>query len=302
MSRARPGAKAGSEPMMSIREAGATDFEKIYPLLLGFDNPFLTEEHWRQLFIDHSGCQNGHFGFILFDGEDPVGFIATIFSERTYGGENLRICNMSNWIVKNEYRAHSLRLLTKVLATGADVITNITPTAQVLKLCEKVGFTPIDKSERIIWPSPSGLRRRGVKVLTRREEVEAALSGEQLRICRDHALPWHRHAIILSTQGDCYLMMNRSKKAINGSLRLPFARIHHLSNAEVFADSADCLTLAMVINHKVVAMIVEERMLCGRRIWHSNARIGVRTAAFKSNKLNALQIDNLYSEVVLLNY
>jgi hypothetical protein len=288
--------------MVTIRGARADDFEKVYPLLLDFNNPFLTKEHWRQLFVDHSGCQNGRFGFILFDGEDAVGFIGTIFSERTYGGERLRICNMSNWIVKNEYRPHSLSLLTKVLASGADAITNITPTAQVLKVCEKIGFTPMDKSERIIWPSPTGLRRRGVKILTRREDVEAALSGEQLRICRDHALPWNRHAVILAPQGECYLMMNRTEKAIKGALRLPFARIHHLSSAEIFANYADCLALAMAIDHKVVGMIVEERMFCGRRIWHSVARSGVRTAAFKSTKLNALQIDNLYSEMILLNY
>jgi hypothetical protein len=204
--------------------------------------------------------------------------------------------------VKNEYRAHSLSLLAKVLASGADVITNITPTAQVLKVCTKIGFTPMDKSERIIWLSPTGLRRRGAKILTRREEVEAALSGEQLKICRDHALPWNRHAVILAPQGDCYLMMNRSEKTIKGALRLPFARIHHLSNAEIFANYADCLALAMAIDHKVVGMIVEERMFYGRKIWHSAVRPGVRTAAFKSNKLNGLQIDNLYSEMILLNY
>lgn len=288
--------------MVTIRDARADDFEKVYPLLLDFNNHFLTKEHWRQLFVDHSGCQNGRFGFILFDGEDAVGFIATIFSERTYGGEKLRICNMSNWIVKNKYRVHSLSLLTKVLASGADAITNITPTAQVLKVCEKIGFTTIDKSERIIWPSPTGLGRRGVKILTRREDVEPALSGEQLRICRDHALPWSHHAVILATQGECYLMMNRSEKAIKGDMRLPFARIYHLSNAEIFVNYADCLALAMAIDHKVVGMIVEERMFYGRRIWHSIARPGVRTAAFKSNKLNALQIDNLYSEMILLNY
>ena len=97
-------------------------------------------------------------------------------------------------------------------------------------------------------------------------------------------------------------MMNRSEKAIKGDMRLPFARIHHLSNAEIFVNYADCLALAMAIDHKVVGMIVEERMFYGRRIWHSIARPGVRTAAFKSNKLNALQIDNLYSEMILLNY
>jgi len=52
-----------------------------------------------------------------------------------------------------------------------------------------------------------------------------------------------------------------------------------------------------------VGTIVDERTLRGHKIWHSFPRPGgARTAAFKSSKLTALDIDNLYSEMVLLNY
>ncbi len=121
--------------MVCIRDARAEDFEKVYPLLLEFNNDHLTKEHWRQLFVDHSGCQNGRFGSILFDREAAVGFIGATFSERTFGGETHSICNMSNWIVKNEYRSHSLGLLSKVVASKAAAITNITRTPLVLRVC-----------------------------------------------------------------------------------------------------------------------------------------------------------------------
>ena len=110
--------------MVSMCDARAEDFEKVYPLFLEFNNPYVTKEHWRQLFVDHSGCQDGRFGYILFDGEDAVGFLGTTFSERTFGGEKFRFCNMSNWIVKNEYRGHSLGLLAKVMANKNVTITN----------------------------------------------------------------------------------------------------------------------------------------------------------------------------------
>ncbi len=289
------------KPLACIRDARAEDFEKVYPLLLEFNNDHLTKEHWRQLFVDHSGCQNGRFGYILFDGEAAVGFIGATFSERTLGGETHRICNMSNWIVKNEYRSHSLGLLSKVVASKAAAITNITPTPLVLRVCQKMGFTPMDKSERIVLPSLTGFRRGSAKVLTKRGDVEAALSGEQLKICRDHSLPWNRHALILAPEGECYLMMNRSEKTTKTSkskLRVPFARVHHLSNADIFAEYADCLALALAADLKVVGMIVEERMLRGRKLWHSFPRPGAGTAAFRSSKLTALDIGNLYSEMV----
>jgi hypothetical protein len=54
---------------------------------------------------------------------------------------------------------------------------------------------------------------------------------------------------------------------------------------------------------RVVAMIVDERMLRGGLPWHSFARPGgKRTAAFRSKILTEKDVDGLYSEAVLLNY
>jgi len=71
--------EARANQMVSMCDARAEDFEKVYPLFLEFNNPYVTKEHWRQLFVDHSGCQDGRFGYILFDGEDAVGFLGTTF-------------------------------------------------------------------------------------------------------------------------------------------------------------------------------------------------------------------------------
>src|SRR6516165_11952987 len=96
--------------MPIIRKARGDDFERVYPLLLRFKDPHLKEEHWRQLFVDHSGLQNDHFGWVLVEGGDVVGFVGTIFSQRTIRGGTVRLCNINSWIVKQEYRTHSLAL------------------------------------------------------------------------------------------------------------------------------------------------------------------------------------------------
>jgi hypothetical protein len=69
-----------------VREARGDDFERVYPLLLEFKNSHLSKEHWRQLFVDHSGLQNDHFGWVLVDDDNVVGFVSTILSERTIRG------------------------------------------------------------------------------------------------------------------------------------------------------------------------------------------------------------------------
>jgi hypothetical protein len=54
---------------------------------------------------------------------------------------------------------------------------------------------------------------------------------------------------------------------------------------------------------KIVAMIVDDRMLRGTVPWHSFMRPGgERKAAFRSRTLTAEDIDGLYTEAVLLNY
>jgi hypothetical protein len=290
--------------VVTIREARADDFERVYPLLVQFENPHLRTEHWRQLFIDHTGLQNGHFGWVLVDDDDVVGFVSTILSERTIRGETVRLCNTSSWIVKRPYRAYSLALHAKVLSDDSITVTNLSPTAQVLKLLEKLGFALMDKSERIILPvvTPGTFIDR-CGILTRADAIQGALNGDNLRFFREHQLPFHRHVLLHTPTGDCYVMMNRTLKTIGGNVRLPFARVHHISAPEVFVRHLEKLVVRVSAALKVVAMIVDDRMLQGIVPWHSFIRPGgERKAAFRSNRLTAGDIDGLYTEAVLLNY
>jgi acetoacetyl-CoA synthetase len=290
--------------VLIIREARSKDFEGVYPLLLEFKNPHLTKEHWRQLFVDHSGLQNDHFGWVLVDGDDVVGFVSTILSERTIRGETMRLCNTSSWIVKPQYRAHSLALHAKVTADKSVAVTNLSPTSQTLKLLEKMGFTLMDKSERIILPvvTKQTFFDR-CKIITEVSTVAGALQGERLRFFWDHQLPHNHHVLLRAAEGDCYLMMNRTLKSIRGNLRFPFARIHHIAAPDIFVRHLEKLGVRVAASLKVVAMIVDDRMLKGAVPWHSFMRPGgERRAAFRSERLVAEDIDGLYTEAVLLNY
>lgn len=290
--------------MLIIREARGDDFERVYPLLLEFNNPYLDKEHWRQLFVDHSGLQNDHFGWVLVDGCELVGFVGTIWGKRTIRGETVRLCNTSSWIVKPKYRAHSLALHAKVIADETATVTNLSPTPQVLKLLEMLGFTLMDKSERVIVPIVTARTfLDGCKILTEARDVEAALEGESIRFFRDHQLPYNKHILLRTRAGDCYLVMNRTLKTIRGNLRLPFARVHHISAPDIFVQHLEKLVVRVVAFLKVIALIVDDRMLHGTVPWHSFIRPGgERKAAFRSDSLVAEDIDGLYTEAALLNY
>jgi len=287
-----------------MREARGEDFSRVYPLLLEFHNSALTKDHWRQLFIDHNGLQNDRFGWMMLDGDAVVGFIGTILSERTIRGEKLRFCNVSSWIVKDDYRAHSLALHAKALADQTVAVTSLSPTRQVLRVLAKFGFTQMDKSERVILPvvTPRTFTD-GCEILTDPRAIERAVAGDNLRFFRDHQLPYNHHALVRTAEGDCYLMMNRSPKAIRGNVRFPFARVHYLERPDVFVRHTEKLVARIAASLRVVALIVDERTLRGQLPWHSFARPGgKRVAAFRSPKVTEDDIDGLYTEAVLLNY
>jgi acetoacetyl-CoA synthetase len=290
--------------VVTIREARTDDFERVYPLLLDFKNPHLSKENWRQLFVDHSGLQNDHFGWVLVDADEVVGFVSTILSERTIRGEKMRLCNTSSWIVKHEYRAHSLALHAKVTADKGVAVTNLSATPRVLQLLEKQGFTLMDKSERIIFPVLTlEALRDCCEVLTSASAVRRALQGESLRFYRDHQLPHNHHVLLRTPAGNCYLLMNRTFKTVCGRVRLPFARVHHVGAPDIFVRHLAKLVVRVAASLRTVAMIVDDRMLHGIAPWHSFMRPdGKRNAAFRSDKLAADDIDGLYTEAVLLNY
>ena len=81
--------------MAIVRKAVAQDFEKTYPLFVKLNNPHLSKDDWRQLFIDHWHTNKGYFGYVLEDGEHVVGFLGLIFGHRTLNAQKEKFCNIT---------------------------------------------------------------------------------------------------------------------------------------------------------------------------------------------------------------
>jgi hypothetical protein len=211
---------------------------------------------------------------------------------------------MSSWIVKPDYRAHSLALVAKVTADKSVTVTNLSPNAQALKLLEKLGFTLMDKSERIIVPVITAKTiMDSCEILTSASSINRVLDGERLRFFRDHQLPFNHHVLLRTPVADCYIIMNRTLKRVRANLRLPFAGVHYISRPDILVRHSEKLVLRVAASLKVVAIVVEDRMLKGTVPWHSFVRPGgQRRAAFCSKNLTAEDIDGLYTEAVLLNF
>jgi hypothetical protein len=292
-----------NQSSVRIREARAEDFPKVYRLLLEFENPGVTEDQWRQLFVDHSGQQNGVFGYVMVDGQEIVGFLGMTVGNRTIRNKLHRVCNISNWIVRQPYRGRSLDMRAPLVEESGTTITALSPAPHVLAIFKLLKFQMLDTSERIIVPSPIPAFGNKAVVVTDPAEIERRLEGERLAIFRHHRLRYNKHLLAVAPEGTCHVVMNRSWKTLARGVRLPMGRVHHVSSADVFVRHVDRIALAAVTRLRVAALVVNERALGGRRIWHSLARPGgPREGAFKSDDLRPEDIDGLYSEAVLLNY
>jgi hypothetical protein len=282
--------------MVTVRPAAGGDFEKVYPLLLEFKNPYIRKSEWNRLFLDPWGESKGHFGTVMLDGEEAVGFLGLLSSKRSVRGAERRFCNLTSWIVREPYRGRSLFLLLPVLRERNATLVDLTPSAEVYALLRKAGFRDFETRQRILFP----VLAHGPEcaVTFGREALESALDPESLKIYRDHPFPGCRHALIESPEGRCYVVMNRMVRR-----KKPYfqAVIQHLSDRETFVKCAGRAVMKICLHLQVLALFADERLLGGARIPPSVTRTLNRPRVFRSDALTGEDLDGLYSESVLLN-
>ena len=116
--------------MVTIKKATAKDAEKILSLLYELNSHNRARDDWRRLFQLHWNDKQGYFGYVMYDGDQAVGFLGLLFSQRVIRGKETTFCNINSWLVKKEYRRQSLRLLFPVLELHDHTITALTCSAE----------------------------------------------------------------------------------------------------------------------------------------------------------------------------
>src|ERR1035441_2161552 len=107
-----------------VRPAHEGDIDAVIPLLrTGFGSHW-PPETWRRLFEYPRVESQPNLGFVLESGDQLVGFLGAIYSERLVGGRLERFCNLSSWYTIPQFRNFSLKLLMAVLAQRGYTFTN----------------------------------------------------------------------------------------------------------------------------------------------------------------------------------
>lgn len=286
--------------MITVKKALYDDFEKIYLLLLEFNNPNLTKADWKQLFVNYCGSGEDYFGYVLLDQNNVVGFLGLIFSNRLVDDKIHKFCNMTSFIIKKEYQGKGFgRLLFSELIKLTDyTIITLPPPLKTLKMHITHGFKELEDSYRLILPIPSisGFLNN-CSVLFKSEDLRNNLNTKELKIYNDHLKCKCIHLLIKTKEGNCYIISKRIMRK-----KMLFAEIHYLSNLFIFLKHIDSIRVNIPLNLKVLGLLIEERFLKGAEIRYSITRKFHRARLFKSLSLSKDKItDNLYTESLILD-
>ena len=231
-------------------------------------------------------------GFMLRDGQRVLGTQLAFYSKRLIAGRVERFCSLSSWCVLPDSRFHSIRLLRAVLAQDGYHFTSFTPIEKVVSINAQFKFRFLDTSAVLVpnlpWPSLPGRTR----ISADPDVIGSTLAGTELELYRDHAQALAaRHVVLVRGQDSCYVMYREARHR-----GVPYARILHVSNPELFHRAMSPLTRHLLIRHRLLATMAELRFIGHRP--PLSLKVTSPPKMYRSDSLEPGQIDDLYSELV----
>lgn len=280
-----------------IAKALESDFERVYPLLLEFRVPGITREDWKTLFTPAWKSPEDFRGYLILKDDVVEGFLGLLFSTRTIKGNLEKFCNMTSWIVHDDYRTQSLRLLLEALKLRNYTLTNFTASQRVAAILKKFAFAELPTSHQILFPIPSpSLNHSRYRCTVDPEEIRRELDEQDRLIFDDHRSLPCRHVLISSGSDYCYVVVKNKVHR-----HVPFARAHYISNRSLFQEALGSIRNKICWKLKVAGLMVDERYLDGVLFNYATSFPQQCLGFFKSATVERNHIDTLYSEMILLH-
>ena len=129
--------------------------------------------------------------------------------------------------------------------------------------------------------------------------IAEILDPVNLRIFRDHLQYNCGHLVIQDKHGYSYLLYTgKTYKKYNCDV--PYAHIQYISNRSVFLKHLNKIKTYFLKSRKYLFLAVDERLIGNRPIPYSKVYKLKIPRMYKSEILTGEQVDNLYSELVVL--
>lgn len=281
--------------MISVEKVDPRSFREVIPLLRELLDARLPEAAWMRLGDQPWEREDDCCGYALMDGTHLVGFLGAVFSVRRSGGTMHPFCNLTSFAVKPGYREYSLFLVRPILRLRRYTITDLTPSEAVCRLLKQVGFRILDSRLQMLLPTPIG---PGSVVMTHDPaEILAGSEPEEQRIVADH-VRFPRCGIVRARRDRATCLAVYT--SVSGG-RFSYAHVHFVSNPAFFARWSGRFRAEIAARTRTPWVIIEPRFLPSQWIPAWVTLPFPWPKVYRSPDRRPDQIDNLYSELILLN-
>jgi hypothetical protein len=285
-------------PGVELGEIFDRDVGNVATFLSESMNSRVTPGSWAELLSPPWSSTGPNHGFLLRSGARIVGAYAAVYSDRVIGGESVRICNLAAFCVLDEFRAQSFRLLRAVLRQPGFEFTDLSPSGNVVALNERLGFVRLDTATRLAINLPA-LPQRGLSVTSEPAQLEAVLRSDDARIYADHRdARASRHLLVTSGEDWGYVLFRKDRRK---GLPLFATPLHVGGDVRLVERGWATIASELLLRHRAPATLAEHRVL-GFDPRASVPLTSPRPKMFRSTRLEAGDIDYLYSELTLLEW
>jgi hypothetical protein len=284
--------------MIRVEKIDCVDLMDCRDLLSGYWEGG-RQGQWRPIFDYRWQRDETHCGLVIKDGDQTVGFLGMIFSRRRINGKTEKFCNITNWFVQKPYRQRSISLLLPLFAMRDYTITDMTPSRTVYQIQKKLGFKDLDASGRVLLPFGrrlSGPKAPRTHIIHEPSQIKNKLEGENLKIFNDHINYPCCHLLAVADDRHCYIVYARQKNR-----RLPYAHVHYISDPDFFALVYRDIRHSILAESRACFIMIESRHVRHLSLPLSFSLSFRAPKQYLSSTLKPEQIDNLYSEIILLN-
>lgn len=279
--------------MPTIRKATPDDFDTVYPLFSGFQEPRPSKEEFQRLFMARWGSNESHVGFLLEESGQAVGYLGTLFSTREINGRKENFCNLYTWIVKEEYRSEGLPLLFQVLRMKDVTVTNFTGN-RVGSILTKFDFQVLDKTLKILLPVPAF--GDSCELIFDYSRIAALLDAHDHRVFDDHRDFKYPFVLLKTRDGNSLLSFKKVKRK-----RLPVLEVHYLSGRDAFLKHIRHVLISLCLRTRTVGLMVGDHFLGDASPPFSITIPQRQMRLFRSKTVSLEEMDTMYSELQILN-
>lgn len=258
-----------------------------------------SQEKSRKIFEYQWERDETHCGLILVDGDRTVGFLGMIFSRRRINDKVEKFCNLTSWFVHKDYRSRAISLILPLHGMKDYTITDLTPAKNVYQIQNKLGFKDLDAAGRLLLPFGRRLFQPKYSATNLTHDlaaIEKKLEGQNLKIFNDHKHYRCSHFLLTGKDRYCYIIYTKLKRK-----RIPYAHLHYISDPDLFALAYRDIRKSIISHSKGYFLLIDSRLVKNKKLPLSVCLPYRAPKQYMSSTLKPEQIDNLYSELVMLN-